>query len=661
MATVEYDLNTSGGLMTQIQALIAPPASEEERRKPAPRRHRAVGGRAVNHDCCDSCNEGGDLICCDRCPATFHLQCHDPPLDEESLPSGEWICHRCSYLANAKAAAAAATASGNAGDASTSPCPTPNGTGPSPPSGSSSSVHSEPMLCEEASNSSSSSSGSSGSSSSSGGPSGSGGNALQLLVAAAAALNAQQFELPPELACHIALPGSSKRPRPTRGRRHDLEPLVPLPLRVCFTCRRSCRWAPLIQCDYCPLLFHADCLEYPLASLPTGRWMCPNHAENFLEEKLLSSVSLTERVRLWDRFGASSGRSPDQEAVKVAFLARAHRLRPPFRCQRQRPRLHRAHIPRAVRDHYRIRPPPLSPSLSSPSWVSRGKKREEEEEGEQGEEDEEELWLASLVALQLALAARTAAKWKSPVKEEGEQPCREAGFGRELGQLDERLVRLLAWQRLQQLLGSPPATTAQSLSTHEEEVVAEGGSGGAVPAPSRQRAVQQPRAVVCPVNARGGAVPMLYRTLTLGSGADMDVCLGDFGHCDMVSSKHACIFFDEISKHYELLNYSEHGTTVDNVLYSCDFSDKRSPTTATTLGGGGLRAQATAAAAPRSHPPPRTGVAVRRTCGCRTNPIGGAAGWEGTALLHHGSLIKLGCLQFVFSVASGQQPQPPLH
>lgn len=28
------------------------------------------------------------------------------------------------------------------------------------------------------------------------------------------------------------------------------------------------------------------------------------------------------------------------------------------------------------------------------------------------------------------------------------------------------------------------------------------------------------------------------------------------------------------SRHYELLNYSEHGTTVDNVLYSCDFSEK---------------------------------------------------------------------------------------
>ena len=33
-----------------------------------------------------------------------------------------------------------------------------------------------------------------------------------------------------------------------------------------------------------------------------------------------------------------------------------------------------------------------------------------------------------------------------------------------------------------------------------------------------------------------------------------------------------------MTKHYELLNYSEHGTTVDNVLYSCDFSDKPATT-----------------------------------------------------------------------------------
>jgi len=32
-------------------------------------------GRAVNNDNCDSCGEGGDLLCCDRCPCAFHLTC----------------------------------------------------------------------------------------------------------------------------------------------------------------------------------------------------------------------------------------------------------------------------------------------------------------------------------------------------------------------------------------------------------------------------------------------------------------------------------------------------------------------------------------------------------------------------------------------------------
>lgn len=47
-----------------------------------------------------------------------------------------------------------------------------------------------------------------------------------------------------------------------------------------FLFLRSCRVAPLIQCDYCPLLFHMDCLEPPLTAMPLGRWMCPNHIEH---------------------------------------------------------------------------------------------------------------------------------------------------------------------------------------------------------------------------------------------------------------------------------------------------------------------------------------------------------------------------------------------
>ena len=45
---------------------------------------------------------------------------------------------------------------------------------------------------------------------------------------------------------------------------------------------RTCRISPLIQCDYCSLLYHTECLNPPMNSLPSERWMCPNHIQNFI-------------------------------------------------------------------------------------------------------------------------------------------------------------------------------------------------------------------------------------------------------------------------------------------------------------------------------------------------------------------------------------------
>lgn len=62
----------------------------------------------------------------------------------------------------------------------------------------------------------------------------------------------------------------------------DAQGLVPLPAKTCFHCQKSCKKAPLLACDYCPLLFHQDCLDPPLTTPPTSLWMCPNHVENFI-------------------------------------------------------------------------------------------------------------------------------------------------------------------------------------------------------------------------------------------------------------------------------------------------------------------------------------------------------------------------------------------
>jgi len=50
-------------------------------------------GNIKYNDHCRVCQKVGDLLCCETCPAVYHLHCLDPPL--EDVPNEDWQCPIC--------------------------------------------------------------------------------------------------------------------------------------------------------------------------------------------------------------------------------------------------------------------------------------------------------------------------------------------------------------------------------------------------------------------------------------------------------------------------------------------------------------------------------------------------------------------------------------
>ncbi|KAJ7416410.1 hypothetical protein WISP_71479 [Willisornis vidua] len=441
--TIVYDLDTSGGLMEQIQALLAPPKSEDgEKKSRRPEKEPRRSGRATNHDSCDSCKEGGDLLCCDHCPAAFHLQCCNPPLSEEMLPPGEWMCHRCTVRRKKreqkKELGQVNGLVDKSGKRTTSPT---SDADLLDRSGSSIRANAHARILERRA----SRPGTPTSNASTETPNSEQNDVdediidvdddsaiaemdcgqpqlkrpFELLIAAAMERNPTQFQLPNELTCTTALPGTSKRRRKeeTTGKnvkkaQHELDHngLVPLPVKVCFTCNRSCRVAPLIQCDYCPLLFHMDCLEPPLTAMPLGRWMCPNHIEHVVLNQ--KNLTLSNRCRVFDRFQDTIS----QHVVKVDFLNRVHKKHPPNRRVLQSVKRKGLKVPDAIKSQYRLPPPLLAPAaIRDGELICNGVPEEPLQKHllnteHLASQTEQQEWLCSVVALQCSILKHLSAK-----------------------------------------------------------------------------------------------------------------------------------------------------------------------------------------------------------------------------------------------------------
>ena len=75
-------------------------------------------------------------------------------------------------------------------------------------------------------------------------------------------MNAEQFKLPPELHPNEQLPFSWK----WKEERQDDYDTYP---KNCYVCGKTSRGMPTVACDFCPLVYHLDCLDPPLCEIPT--------------------------------------------------------------------------------------------------------------------------------------------------------------------------------------------------------------------------------------------------------------------------------------------------------------------------------------------------------------------------------------------------------
>ncbi|CAH8488887.1 unnamed protein product [Schistosoma turkestanicum] len=289
--------------------------------------------RANCHEYCDSCGciEGERLVC-DRCPASFHLECLDPPLDSDEAPIGVWFCHRCSMVlkdeedktstSSSQTTIATDTGSSRSGRSGrkrqdhqtsssslvgTTTTTTATTVGSSDSTFTSSisssnnnnnsnnshphqqnqlqqfiqsqtskrhytfrSTSNNEQYCLDMNKLSSSRSSTWGDSAYVADIEESELRALWKVIEYAKYQNPKEYDLPKDLLPGVKLPGSYKTPteRKNKGIIELENGMIPQPVRRCYVCVRTCFYAPLLPCDYCSACFHLECLNPPLSHYP---------------------------------------------------------------------------------------------------------------------------------------------------------------------------------------------------------------------------------------------------------------------------------------------------------------------------------------------------------------------------------------------------------
>ncbi|KAG2196504.1 hypothetical protein INT47_012798 [Mucor saturninus] len=194
-----------------------------------------------NHDVCDSCGETGQFLCCDACPNAFHFTCVEPPMNSDDVAKlkEKWYCTECELKQNIEKRKIAKPATSIRG-------------------------------------------------------------IFENLAKDIAMKNPKAYRLPNDIVNFFKGVASDKLGRyvdttkvksvryrnglPDRPDYHQLTDRNGK-FRLCYYCRKTALKKPMVSCDFCPLYWHLDCLNPPLAipPNPAKKWRCPNHIENFIK------------------------------------------------------------------------------------------------------------------------------------------------------------------------------------------------------------------------------------------------------------------------------------------------------------------------------------------------------------------------------------------
>ncbi|CAF3672795.1 unnamed protein product [Rotaria sp. Silwood1] len=408
--------------------------------------------------------------------------------------------------------------------------------------------------------------------------------------------------------------------------------------KYCFICRKSSLiQGPSIHCDYCSLTYHLDCLTPQMTTLPllNEEWMCPNHIEPILDHYLTkkNQFSTSERVKIYHQY------SPMEQNIILQEFTHIKQTKDNLLSNKinnyQFERINISQIPKTIEDFY-FKANTKQQNICKSKII------------DIKEETEEKIIQTNLVFNQTSFAYDPCV-WdilqaildhivnnhiyefssidKSFIKNDYQTEYL----------LKEKCNTFNRIDTLLQALNEPNCTLDECkknkinncdilISTSDEELLEQKQiSTSLTNTFSHLIDLSQfhlSHAALIHLQSQNVIYIRKY-VIWFGSSSLNDICLKNFNHshtCQYISERHACLYYDRKNNLFELLNYSEYGTIVNDFRYGLNIiTDNNNKQENESL--------------------PK--------CYCLTKSYYHSS-WDGSAQIEQGTVIKIGCHDFLF-------------